>query len=69
LFLKKKMKFFANINTFFFRFGKKFGFNFNEHHRDKVGVLRAFVKKKKKESESQKREISNVIISLFIIFF
>lgn len=43
------------------RFGKKFGFNFNEHHRDKVGVLRAFVKKKKKEAEMTKRENSNVI--------
>ena len=29
------------------RFGKKFGFNFNEHKNDKVGVLRAFVKKNK----------------------
>ena len=27
------------------RFGKRFGFNFQEHKDDKVGVLRAFVKK------------------------
>ena len=27
------------------RYGRKFGFNFNEHKNDKVGVLRAFVKK------------------------
>ncbi|CAG9311095.1 unnamed protein product [Blepharisma stoltei] len=27
------------------RFGRKFGFNFQEHKDDKVGVLRAFVKK------------------------
>lgn len=26
------------------RYGRKFGFNFNEHKNDKVGVLRAFVK-------------------------
>jgi len=29
------------------RFGKKFGFNFQEHKDDKVGVLRAYVKKYK----------------------
>lgn len=29
------------------RFGRKFGFNFQEHKDDKVGVLRAFVKKYK----------------------
>lgn len=29
------------------RFGRKFGFNFQEHKEDKVGVLRAFVKKYK----------------------
>ncbi|CAD8099390.1 unnamed protein product [Paramecium sonneborni] len=27
------------------RYGRKFGFNFNEHKNEKVGVLRAFVKK------------------------
>jgi len=29
------------------RFGKKFGFNFQEHREDKVGILRAYVKKYK----------------------
>lgn len=29
------------------RFGRKFGFNFQEHREDKVGVLRAYVKKHK----------------------
>lgn len=27
------------------RFGRKFGFNFQEHRDDKVGLLRAYVKK------------------------
>lgn len=53
----------------FLRFGKKFGFNFNEHHRDKVGVLRAFVKKKKKEAEAIKKECSNLFIFHFLLFF
>lgn len=34
------------------RFGRKFGFNFNEHIHDKVGVLRAFVKKNKSMRKS-----------------
>lgn len=29
------------------RFGKKFGFNFQEHKNDKVGILRGYVKKYK----------------------
>lgn len=29
------------------RFGKKYGFNFNDHYHDRVGVLRSFVKKHK----------------------
>ena len=29
------------------RIGKMFGFNFTEHKNDKVGILRAFVKKNK----------------------
>ena len=33
------------------RFGKKYGFNFQEHKNDKVGVLRSFVKSKKNESK------------------
>jgi hypothetical protein len=30
------------------RFGNKYHFNFNEHYNDKVGVLRDFVRSKKK---------------------
>lgn len=37
------------------RFGRKFGFNFNDHKNDKVGVLRAFVKKHK-QIEKLKKE-------------
>jgi hypothetical protein len=38
------------------RYGKKYGFDFNEHKEAKIGVLRAFVKKKKgEEKEKQKR--------------
>ena len=33
------------------RFGKKYGFNFQEHKNDKVGVLRTFVKQKKNEAK------------------
>ncbi len=29
------------------RFGRKYGFNFNEHKDDKVGILRSFVRKEK----------------------
>ena len=36
------------------RIGKMFGFNFTEHKNDKVGVLRAFVKKHKAEYEERK---------------
>ena len=36
------------------RIGKIFGFNFTEHKNDKVGVLRAFVKKHKAEYEERK---------------
>ena len=31
------------------RFGKKYGFDFQEHRAEKVGVLRTFVKDKKKQ--------------------
>lgn len=34
---------------YFFRIGRQHGFIFNEHKNDKVGVLRAFVKKQKFE--------------------
>jgi len=36
------------------RYGKKYGFDFNAHKADKIGVLRAFVKKKKSEEQSSK---------------
>ena len=39
------------------RFGKKFNFDFQKHKNDKVGTLRAFVKKMKaedKKSEDKK---------------
>jgi len=32
------------------RFGKKYGFNFNDHYNERVGVLRAFVKKYKNKA-------------------
>lgn len=37
------------------RSGRRFGFNFNEHSNDNFGVLRAFIKKSK--GDSQKRSI------------
>lgn len=40
------------------RFGRKFGFNFEEHKNDKVGVLRAYVKKFKKLQSKSNTEIS-----------
>ena len=36
------------------RIGKFFNFNFNEHKNDKVGILRAFVKKHKVQYEKEK---------------
>lgn len=33
------------------RFGNKYGFNFNEHYNDKVGVLRDFVRQNKKNDK------------------
>lgn len=38
------------------RIGKKFGFNFNEHRNDKVGILRAFVKKNKPSTSIEERK-------------
>eukprot|EP00825_Cyclidium_porcatum_P049060 TRINITY_DN839_c0_g1_i1.p1 TRINITY_DN839_c0_g1~~TRINITY_DN839_c0_g1_i1.p1 ORF type:complete len:401 (+),score=116.53 TRINITY_DN839_c0_g1_i1:35-1237(+) len=38
------------------KFGKKFGFNFNEHKNDKVGVLRAFVKKNKAGQQEKSKQ-------------
>ncbi len=38
------------------RFGRKFGFDFNKHRQDKVGLLRSFVRKMKtKEKESKEK--------------
>jgi hypothetical protein len=37
------------------RYGKKFGFDFNENKESKIGVLRAFVKKKKQEEKEKDR--------------
>jgi hypothetical protein len=34
------------------RFGKKFGFDFQKHKDDKVGVLRSMVKKEKQKLKS-----------------
>ena len=39
-----------NSSFFFNRFGKKYGFNFNDHYNERVGVLRAFVKKYKNKT-------------------
>ena len=37
-------------------YGKKYGFDFNAHKNDKIGVLRAFVKKKKAEDKGQHKD-------------
>ena len=37
------------------RYVKKFGFDFNENKESKIGVLRAFVKKKKQEEKEKDR--------------
>ena len=34
------------------RFGHRYGFNFNEHYNDKVGVLRDFVRQRKKSDKT-----------------
>ena len=36
------------------RYGKKYGFDFNQHKGDKIGVLRAFVKQKKQDEKQGK---------------
>lgn len=36
------------------RFGKKYGFDFQAHKDDKVGVLRTFVKKEKSKDKNKK---------------
>ena len=35
------------------RFGHRYGFNFNEHYNDKVGVLRDFVRQRKKVDKTE----------------
>jgi len=37
------------------RFGRRYGFNFNEHKNDKVGVLRDYVRKSKKNTKGDKK--------------
>ena len=39
--------------------GKKFGFDFNRYKRDKVNVLRAFVKKKKEGEKKEENDDNN----------
>ena len=39
------------------RIGKMLGFNFNEHQNDKVGILRSFVRKHKKELNEKNYEV------------
>ena len=40
------------------RFGKKYNFDFQKHKNDKVGTLRAFVKKMKAEDKKKNGEKS-----------
>lgn len=39
------------------RFGRKYGFNFNEHKDDKVGILRSFVRKEKEMERARVKGI------------
>ena len=41
------------------RFGYRYGFNFNEHYNDKVGVLRDFVRQKKKNDKTEVKHRKN----------
>ena len=41
------------------RIGRFFNFNFTEHKNDKVGILRAFVKKHKQQYEKEKKNLKN----------
>ena len=45
------------------RIGKNNGFNFNEHKNDKVGVLRAFVKKQKNDSDIRSQTRNNLTLN------
>jgi hypothetical protein len=42
------------------RFGNKYHFNFNEHYNDKVGVLRDFVRSKKKADKQSMKNRGGV---------
>jgi len=41
------------------RYGRKYGFNFNEHRNEKVGVLRAFVKKNNNQKKKKQLKTEN----------
>lgn len=41
------------------RFGKKYGFNFNDHFNERVGVLRTFVKKHKGKKDEKIEDTSD----------
>lgn len=38
------------------RYGHRYKFNFNEHYNDKVGVLRDFVRQKKKNDKVDNKQ-------------
>lgn len=38
------------------RYGHRYGFNFNEHYNDKVGVLRDFVRQNKKNDKADVKQ-------------
>lgn len=45
------------------RFGKKFGFDFQKHKDDKVGILRSYVKTEKGNSKKKKGDKNNKMSS------
>jgi len=47
------------------RFGKKYGFNFNDHFNEKVGILRTFVKKHKGKIPAKIEEGSDDLSETF----
>jgi len=48
------------------RIGRFFNFNFTEHKNDKVGILRAFVKKHKQQYEKEKKNLKNETINTIL---
>ena len=40
------------------RSAKKFGFDFDSHNNDKVGVIRSFVRKKKEEERKRLTQVT-----------